>query len=71
MVTTALTRALPVGATQFVEPEAYCRLIISRDTLERSDDKERGLLGLVDCETQVRFVVEEQRVLELREVTSP
>ena len=71
MVMTAFPSALPTRATQFVEPETYFRLITSRGTLERSDDKEHGLLGLFDRETQVRFVVEERKVLKLWEVTCP
>ncbi|MCY2995028.1 MAG: hypothetical protein NTY19_45275 [Planctomycetota bacterium] len=71
MVMTALPSALPTRATQFVEPETYIRLITSRNTLERFDDKEHGLLGLFDRETQARFVVEEHKVLRLWEFTCP
>jgi len=71
MVIKALTGGLPTTATRYVEPETCFRLITSRITLERSDDKERGLLGLFDRETRVRFVVEEQKVLRLWEVTCP
>ena len=71
MVMTAFPSALSVRATQFVEPEAYFRLITSRKTLERSDDQEQGLLGLFDRETQVRFVVEERKVLGVCSVSCP
>ena len=65
MVMTAFASALPARATQFVEPETYFRLITSRNTLERCDDQEQGLLGLFDRETLVRFVVEERKVLSV------
>ncbi len=70
MVMRAFPSALPTRDTQFVEPETYFRLITSRGTLERSDDKEQGLLGLFDRETRVRFVVEERKVLKMWDVTS-
>ena len=71
MVMTAFSSALATRDTQSVEPETYFRLITSRNTLERSDDKEQGLLGLFDRETQVRFVVEERKVLKKWAVTCP
>ena len=52
--------------TQFVEPEAYLHLLTSRRSLERADDPAGGLLGLLDRESRVRFVVEEQQVWQRR-----
>jgi hypothetical protein len=53
--------------TQFVEPEAYFHLLTSRRRLERADDETQGLLGLVDLESQVRFVVPAREVWKQRE----
>jgi hypothetical protein len=45
-----------------VEPEAYLRLITSRRRLVRADDETQGLLGLLDLDSRVRFVVDAREV---------
>jgi hypothetical protein len=64
MVAKSLLDASTERETQFVKPEAYFRLITSRRRLERSDDETRGLLGLLDLDSRVRFVVSEREVWE-------
>ena len=61
----APVRALPEGASnryQFVEPEEFVRLALSRDVLVRSDDPLRGVRGLYDPATGITFMVEQDRV---------
>ena len=48
--------------TQVVEPEAYFRLLTSRRRLVRADDETQGLLGLLDLDSRVRFVVDAREV---------
>lgn len=47
---------------QFVEPEEFVRLAVSRDVLVRSDDPIQGVRGLYDPVTGITFVVEQDRV---------
>ena len=62
MVAESLHDALTERETQMVEPEAYLRLITSRRRLVRSNDETRGLLGLLDLDSRVRFVVEARKL---------
>jgi hypothetical protein len=62
MVAKSLLDALTERETQMVEPEAYLRLITSRRRLVRSNDETRGLLGVFDLDSRVRFVVEERKL---------
>lgn len=62
MVAKSLLDALTERETQMVEPEAYLRLITSRRRLVRSNDETRGLLGVFDLDSLVRFVVEERKL---------
>jgi hypothetical protein len=47
---------------QFVEPEEFVRLALSRAVLVRSDDPVHRVRGLYDPVTGVTFVVEQDRV---------
>lgn len=47
---------------QFVEPEEFLRLAVSREHLIRSDDPASGVRGLHDPVTGVTLVVEEERI---------
>lgn len=58
--------ATPGMETQFVEADAYCRLVTSRRYLVRMDDHARGLRGLLDPDARVYYVVEERKLLYSR-----
>ena len=62
MVAKSPFEASPERETQRVEPETYFRLLTSRRRLVRSDDETRGLLGLFDLDSGVRFVVDAEAV---------
>jgi hypothetical protein len=49
--------------TESIAADVYCELLTSRRTLLRSDDRARGIRGLWDPESGVRYVVEESRLL--------
>lgn len=46
-----------------VDPEQFCSLALSRRTLIRSDDDEKGERGLLDTKEQIRYVVTELQLL--------
>jgi hypothetical protein len=49
---------------RFLEREAYCELLISpRRRLERSDDERANVRGLVDHDTGMRYLIEEERLM--------
>lgn len=61
----APARTVPEGNPpryEFVEPEEFVRLALSRDVLIRSDDPVHGVRGLYDPATGITFVVEQDRV---------
>jgi hypothetical protein len=64
MVAKSLLDASTERETQLVEPEAYLRLITSRRRLVRADDETQGLLGLLDLDSRVRFVVDAREVMD-------
>ena len=47
------------AAERFVDRDEYCQLLVSRKHLSRCDDPRARILGLLDSETGVRFVIEE------------
>lgn len=61
--TTTLLSATPGMETRFVEADVYCRLITSRRRLLRMDDPARGLRGVFEPNTRIRYVVEERKLL--------
>jgi hypothetical protein len=48
--------------TRRVDAEAYCRLLTSRQRLERFDDHARGCRGLVDPETRIHYLIDERQL---------
>ena len=61
----APARPVPEGNPpryEFVEPEEFVRLALSRDVLVRSDDPVLGIRGLYDPASGITFVVEQERV---------
>ena len=53
-----------VADERFVDRDEYCQLLVSRKHLSRSDDPCARILGLLDSETGVRFVIEEDRLFQ-------
>ena len=51
-----------VERRQFIDPEEFCRLVVSMRSLTRCDDPEAGLRGLEDGETGERYFVEDLRL---------
>ena len=47
----------------YVEPEEYCRLVVSRRQLERHDDGDRCWRGLRDPDSQMVYYVDETTLL--------
>ena len=45
-----------------IEPEEFCRLVVSNRTLQRCDDPQSGLRGLEDLATGECYVVEDLRL---------
>ncbi|MFO0904364.1 MAG: hypothetical protein U0939_15275 [Pirellulales bacterium] len=45
-----------------VEPDEFCRLVVSMRPLQRRDDPEAGLRGLEDTSTGEQFYVEDVRL---------
>lgn len=45
-----------------VEPDEFCRLVVSMRPLQRCDDPEAGLRGLEDTATGEQFYVEDIRL---------
>ena len=48
------------SAESAMEPRDYCALLVGPRRLKRCDDPERGVCGVVEAETGVRFVVNER-----------
>ena len=53
---------------RFVERSEYCELLVSTKRLRRCDDLESGIRGLLDLDTGMRFVIEEQRLFATSDV---
>ncbi len=49
---------------RFVDRDEYCQLLVSRKHLSRCDDPFARTCGLLDSETGVRFVIEEDRLFQ-------
>ncbi|MFO0870699.1 MAG: hypothetical protein U0935_17355 [Pirellulales bacterium] len=47
---------------RFVDPEEFCRLVVSTRPLQRCDDPRSGLRGLSDVATGEQFFVEDLRL---------
>lgn len=47
---------------RYIEPEEFCRLVVSNRTLQRCDDPRSGLRGLEDLATGECYVVEDLRL---------
>ena len=47
---------------RLVESVEFCKLILSRKRLQRSDQPATGLRELLDLETGTRFMIEEQKL---------
>ena len=47
---------------RFVEPSEYCELLVSTRRLQRCDDLASGIRGLLDLETGMRFLIEDERL---------
>lgn len=50
------------GKSRLVDPEEFCRLVVSTRTLRRCDDPQTGMRGLEDESTGETFVVEDSRL---------
>ncbi|MBX3439059.1 MAG: hypothetical protein KF861_16335 [Planctomycetaceae bacterium] len=50
---------------QFVEPREFLSYATSRHHLLRADERDAGIHGLLDPETGMRFLVEEERLFAL------
>jgi len=51
-----------VGKSRLVDPEEFCRLVVSMRSLRRCDDPQTGMRGLEDEATGETFVVEDSRL---------
>ena len=47
---------------QFVGPREYCRMLVSSKQLERCDEQMLGIRGVLDLQTGVRFLIEEEEL---------
>jgi hypothetical protein len=54
---------------EYVTADRYCELAVSFFTLQRCDDAERGLRGLLDPLTGHKFVIQESLLLR-HQITS-
>jgi len=50
------------GKSRLVDPEEFCRLVVSMRSLRRCDDPQTGMRGLEDESTGETFVVEDSRL---------
>lgn len=48
--------------SQIIEPEEFCRMVVSMRALTRCDDPVAGLRGLEDGETGDRYFVDDLRL---------
>jgi hypothetical protein len=48
---------------QFLDREAFCRLLISCRRLDRFDDGRANLRGLYDHASGIRYLIEEERLV--------
>ncbi len=46
----------------FVDRDAFCHLLLSRQSLVRSDDSAASLQGVLEPETGVRYLIESERL---------
>jgi hypothetical protein len=51
-----------VVKSRLVDPEEFCRLVVSMRSLRRCDDPQSGMRGLEDESTGETFVVEDVRL---------
>lgn len=54
-----------------VEPEEFCRLVVSLRPLQRCDDPQSGLRGLEDQATGEHFFVEDLRLMSFLATRRP
>jgi len=47
---------------RFVEGSEYCELLVSTKRLQRCDHLASGIRGLLDLDTGMRFLIEEERL---------
>lgn len=57
-----LTPKMDARRKHLIEPEEFCRLVVSIRSFTRCDDPEAGLRGLEDGETGDRYFVEDLRL---------
>jgi hypothetical protein len=56
-----------VRRVQFVDRTKFCQLLISRRTLERSDESSVGARGLLDRESATCFMIWEEQLYGQRQ----